>query len=167
MPATPALSSTHWNTQGCSGSPGAGARLRAARQKGLREDSGRIPETRSASEVEEAGREELFQSREPYTHAAYRGPPPTRGPGEGLTGQGPEQVLRVCGRTLPLAGWSPRELAATGDTCTPVCTPAGPLAAVGTRVGSGDVSCLSTGSYLSTLHSKTRCGQSAGFYRPS
>lgn len=56
---------------------------------------------------------------------------------------------------------------ATGDTCTPVCTPAGPLAAVGTRVGSRDVSCLSTGSYLSTLHSKTRCGQSAGFYRPS
>lgn len=43
----------------------------------------------------------------------------------------------------------------------------GPLAAVGTRVGSGDASPLSAGSYLSTLHSKTRCGQSAGFYRPS
>lgn len=71
VPATPALPSTHWNTQGCSGSPGAGAWLRAARQKGPREDSGRIPETRSASEVEEAGREELFSRAESRTHMQH------------------------------------------------------------------------------------------------
>lgn len=42
--------------------------------------------------------------------------------------------------------------------------PGGSLAAARTHVGSGSASCLSICSYLSTLHSKTRCGRSISFY---
>lgn len=88
-------------------------------------------------------------------------PPWDLGRGSQAAAQGQSSVSAA--RTLPPGGWSPGERAGGRRPCAA----AGPLAAVGTRVGSGDASRLSAGSYLSTLHSKTRCGQSAGFYRPS
>lgn len=50
-------------------------------------------------------------------------------------------------------------------TCMHTCRP--PWQLSGPHVGSGNTSCLSSGSYLSSLHSKTRCGQATRFYQPS
>lgn len=129
MPTTPALPSTHWNTQGCSGSPGAGERLRAARQKGPREDSGRIPETRSASEVEEAEREELFSRAESRIHMQHtKDHPPPRDLGRGSQDVAQSKCSVPVARTLPPAGWSPGELAGNRrhmHTCLHTCGPPG------------------------------------------
>lgn len=119
VPPTP----THGNTQGCSGSPGAGERLRAARQKGPGEDSGRIPETRSAREVEEAEREKLFSRAESRIHMQQtkdQDPPPwDLGRGSQAAAQGQSSVSAA--RTLPAGGWSPGERAGGRP-----CAPAGP-----------------------------------------
>ena len=69
---------------------------------------------------------------------------------------------------LPPDGWFPGEVPGNRrrvHICMHTCRP--PWQLSGPRVGSGNIPCLSRGSYLPSLHSKTRCGQATSFYQPS
>ena len=82
-----------------------GGRAAQGRQTGPREDSGRIPETRSAREVEEAEREKLFSRAESRIHMQHTKDqqPPPRPPSTGSRGSWDvaEPGFGVCGPHAP------------------------------------------------------------------